>query len=341
MSDATWTPADLLKMNYDAWKAWTVQSAVVLGIFTALDKLKDEATVDSLAKAIQSDRRATEKMVTALTALELLKRDGDEISLTDFSRRHLSEESRDYLGYILVHMHQINPNWTRLARCVKSGGNARSLPEPSPEEIKDLEASRHRHFILGMYSVAVLQARTVTAALDLKGHKRLLDLGGGPGTYAAYFCAANPGLKAVVFDRPPSEAVALEILDRLGVRDRVSFQGGDFLSDPIPGDFDVVWMSQVIHGENPENAALLVKRGVEALRPGGEILIQEFVLDDDRRGPLGPALFTLNMLVQTPGGAAYAYSEIVDMLKGAGINKISEIKGALPPGNRILTGFKD
>ena len=330
-----------MQMNYDAWKAWAVQAAVSLGIFTAVDRLKDKAAVDTLAAEIKADRRAAEKLVTAAAALELLERRGDKLSLTPFSKEYLSEDSPKYFGHVLVHMNQINPNWAHLSRCVRHGANARSLPALSSEELKEMEAARHRHFILAMYNVATLQGDAVAKALDLKGAKRLLDLGGGPGAYAAYFCLHNPGLEAVVFDQPASEEVALDIVDRLGVRGRVAFQGGDFLKSPLPGGFDAVWMSQVLHGEGPEGAALLVKRGAEAAKPGGRVIIQEFVLDDDRAGPPGPALFTLNMLVQTPSGAAYSYSEIESMLKGAGITRIEELSGPFPPGNRIIVGFKD
>jgi SAM-dependent methyltransferase len=329
-----------MKMHYDAWKAWTVQGATSLGLFTALDRLKKDATVDSLADKLGCDRRALEKLCSALCALELISRDGDKLAISKFAQEYLSEDSPKYFGYVLKHMNQISPNWTQLARCVKNGKGVRFLPELTDDELKEREALRHKHFILAMYNVATLQAKSVVEAIDLGKAKKLLDLGGGPGTYAGYFCAKNPALEAVVFDQPTSETVALDILDKLGVKNRVSFVGGDFLSSELPEGFDAVWMSQVLHGEGPLNAALLVKRGFDALRSGGKVIIQEFVLDDDRRGPLGPALFTLNMLVQTKDGAAYSYSEIVQMLKEAGAINIEEIKGPFPPGNRIIAGYK-
>jgi SAM-dependent methyltransferase len=335
-----WSPAELMNLNQTAWKAWAVQSAVSLGLFTAVGRLKGDATVARLAEELKADLRAIDKLATAMVALELLERDKDLLSLTPFSREYLSEDSPKYFGYVSIHMSQINQNWSQLARCVRKGVRARDLPEPTEEEREAHLASWHRHFILAMYNVATLQGESVAAALDLSGAKRLLDLGGGPGTYAAYFCAKNPGLEAVVFDRPISEEVVMGVLDKLGVRDRVSFQGGDFLTSPLPGGFDVVWLSQVLHGEGPDGAALLIKRGAEAARPGGRVVIQEFVLDDDRRGPVGPAVFALNMLVQTPSGGAYTLGEIEGMLRDAGIKRTEELHGPFPPGNRIIVGHK-
>ncbi|MDR3154946.1 MAG: SAM-dependent methyltransferase [Deltaproteobacteria bacterium] len=335
-----WSPQALMAMNYDAWKAWTVQAAVTLGVFTAVGRAEKKATAESLAEDLKADKRALDRLLTALAALGLVIREGDDVSLTAFSGEYLSEDSPGYFGSALSHMAQISPNWIQLARCVRQGTDAASLPPLSEEEEKKLEEARHRHFILAMYNVAALQADSVAAALDLSRAERLLDLGGGPGTYAAYFCARNPRLRAVVFDRPVSEEIALDIIGKLGVRERVSFQGGDFLRSRLPGGFDVVWLSQVLHGESRDGAALLVKKAFDSARPGGRVVIQEFVLDNDRRGPLGPALFSLNMLVQTPGGAAYSYSEIEEMLNEAGIGKIEELKGEFPPGNRIIIGYK-
>jgi SAM-dependent methyltransferase len=332
-----WTARKLLELNQDAWKAWAVQAAVNLGVFTAIDRLGGGATVESVAEGVKADRRGLDMLAAALAALGLVLRDGDALSLTGFSRRHLSEDGPGYFGHLFSHMAQIAPDWLRLAECVRHGANAASLP---PAAAGGPDAGWHRHFLLGMYNVAAIHAGNVAGSLDLSGAESLLDLGGGPGIYAALFCKENPGLRAVVFDRPESGPVAREITGRLGVSGRVTFEGGDFLSSGLPGGFDFVWLSQVLHGEGPGDAARLVERAFGAAKPGGRVAVQEFVLDDDRRGPLGAALFALNMLVQTPAGASYTYSEIEGMLKGAGAARVEEPGLELPPSVRILIGYK-
>jgi cyclopropane fatty-acyl-phospholipid synthase-like methyltransferase len=191
---------------------------------------------------------------------------------------------------------------------------------------------------MGMYNVARLQAANVAKALDLSQANTLLDLGGGPGTYAAAFCAQYPRLSAVVFDRPTSEPVFQEVILQCGMAQRVSFQGGDFFASQLPTGFDAVWLSQILHGESLEKATSLVQRAAATLNPGGVLAIQEFVLNDERDGPLGPALFSLNMLLQTESGSSYTVSEISQMMEKAGILRISEVSAPLPPGNRIFWG---
>jgi SAM-dependent methyltransferase len=338
--DMEWTPEKLLGTNYDAWMAWTIQAAVCLDVFTEVYRLFDDATVDALAEEIHADRRGVDMLVTALASIDLIIRHGDKLELPEFSKTYLMADSPLYFGHVLVHMSQISPAWTQLSRCVEFGTGARFLPPLSKEEEEARDAARHSNFILAMHKVAMRQVERIVNNIDLSDAKTLLDLGGGPGTYAGFFCAVNPKLKAVVFDNPGSEKVALAMLNQLGVKERVSFEGGDFLSSPLPDGFDVVWMSQVLHGESPERAAKLVKRAVECLNNGGRVIIQEFVLDDDRCGPPGPALFSLNMLVQTRGGTAYTFSEICRMMTNAGAVRLEEIEASLPLGNRILMGYK-
>ncbi|MDR2405981.1 MAG: SAM-dependent methyltransferase [Deltaproteobacteria bacterium] len=339
--DKEWTPEALISTNYKAWEAWTIQAAVCLDVFSAIFRLFDDATVDALAEEIQADRRGVDMLVTALASLKLIVRHGDKLELTEFSKNYLVADSPLYFGHVLAHMNQISPAWLQLPRCVERGTGARFLPPLSKEEEEAKDAERHSNFILGMHNVAMRQVERVVNSIDLSNAKNLLDLGGGPGTYAGFFCAVNPQLTAVVFDNPGSEKVALAMLNKLGVKDRVNFVGGDFLSSSLPVGFDVVWMSQVLHGETPERAGKLIKNAFESLNDnGGRLIIQEFVLDDDRTGPVGPALFSLNMLVQTRGGTAYTFSEITKMMSSAGAVRLEEIEASLPLGNRILMGYK-
>jgi SAM-dependent methyltransferase len=334
-----WTPGSLMALNHEAWKATCLQAAVNLRIFSFVSK-KEGLSISELASSMETDTRATNMLVTALTALEFLERDGIGVKLTEFSKKYLVDDSPDYFGDVISHMSFVLPAWLKLSESVKTGNK---VPRPlfsKQSEQEKYDKDRHKSFILGMYNVASLQAEVICEALDLSKVHKLLDLGGGPGTYAAYFCAKNPGLKAVVFDRPTSEPLALGVLDKLNVKDRVTFVGGDFLTSELPKGFDAVWLSQVLHGENKENAGKLVKRAADTLNPGGLIIIQEFVLNDSLDGPVGPAIFALNMLVQTDGGAAYTHSEINLMLKEAGAIEIKEVQGKFPPGNRIYVGIK-
>jgi len=330
-----WTAGEMLQLSSAYWAPCTLQASLVLDIFTILDDMLSAgrtATVSAVAEATGSDERALEMLASALTALDFLERDGNTLLLPEHSRTYLSQRSPDYIGYIIKHHVHLTPYWARLAEAIKSGHPVKG------STIHTEDQDERESFLMGMFNVAEHQAERIAAALDLSGRSRLLDLGGGPGTYAVYFCRANPQLKATIFDRPTSETFAMNVVRRFGLEDRIRFAGGDFLRDPLPGDCDVAWLSQVLHGENPDDAAKLVRRAGEALRPRGLLAIQEFVLHDDHSGPVHPALFGLNMLIGTEGGQAYTRHDIETMLRSAGAESVRRLDVELPMGCGILIG---
>lgn len=332
----TWTAPEMLALSSAYWQTFALQAAVALDVFTAVEESAKEggaATVPGLAKTLACDERALGMLATALASMGFLTRDGQRLCLPDHSATYLSRNSEAYIGYIIKHHIHITPAWAKLAEAVKTGRSVRALSSSDTDDADERES-----FLLGMFNVAMNQAERIASALDLTGRKRLLDLGGGPGTYAVFFCRANPGLTATIFDRPTSEPIARQVVTRFGLEDRVVFAGGDFLHDSLPQGFDVAWLSQVLHGESPEDAARLVARAASVLNPGGLLIIQEFVLDDDGAGPEHPALFSLNMLVGTEGGQAYTWSEITSMLRAAGAVAVERLNVDLPQGCGILIG---
>jgi SAM-dependent methyltransferase len=189
-----------------------------------------------------------------------------------------------------------------------------------------------------MFNIARLQAEKIAQALDLSGKNTLIDVGGGPGTYAVYFCKKNPGLKATIFDLPTTAPFAKKIIAEYGLENRIGFASGDFLAGPLPKGQDVAWLSQVLHGETPSDAARLLKNAAACLDRGGLLCVQEFALKDDRTGPAHAALFSLNMLVRTEGGQAYTEGEIARMMISAGALDVHALEVDLPSDCRVLVG---
>jgi SAM-dependent methyltransferase len=196
-------------------------------------------------------------------------------------------------------------------------------------------------FLMGMFNLAMGIAPELAPMFDLSGRKRLLDLGGGPGTYAIHFCLANPELNAVVLDRPTTEPFARKTAERFGLAGRIDFIGGDFNSDPISGGpYDVAWLSHILHSNSYEECDECIEKTVTALDPGGLILIHDFILDDTKDGPEFPALFALNMLVGTDSGRSYSKAEIVSMLEKAGVKEIKHHAFRAPNDSSILYGVR-
>jgi cyclopropane fatty-acyl-phospholipid synthase-like methyltransferase len=193
---------------------------------------------------------------------------------------------------------------------------------------------------MGMFNLASQLAPRIAQNLDLEGKRKLLDLGGGPGTYAIHFCRQHPELTAVVYDLPTTREFAERTIASFGLSDRVTFVPGDFDLDSVPTGFDIAWLSHILHGEGPQGCATILRKGVAALEPGGILLVQEFILNDPKDGPLFPALFSMNMLLNTDSGQAYSQQELAGMMAAAGLGEVQRLPVELPNGAGIMAGIK-
>ena len=330
MEEKPWTPAELLQLSGGYWSACALHAGVKLDVFTPL--AERALTAAELAGQLQSDRRGLAMLLDSLAALKLLEKRGESYAATPFSAEYLARSSPQYLGFILLHHHNLMASWAQLDEAVKDGG-------PLRERVSHMsdEAARES-FEMGMFNLAMQLAPRIVPQIDLSGRRRLLDLGGGPGTYAIHFCQRNPGLAAAVYDLPSTRPFAEKTIARFGLADRIAFVAGDFDLEEIEGRFDVAWLSHILHAEGPEGCAAVLKKAVAALEPGGLILVQEFILDDGKDGPLFPALFSLNMLLGTPAGQAYSQGELFAMLAAAGVGDLRRLPLELPNGAGVIAG---
>ena len=191
---------------------------------------------------------------------------------------------------------------------------------------------------MGMFNMAMNMAPRIVPLIDLSGRSHLLDLGGGPGTYAIHFCRANPELAATVFDLPTTQPFAEKTIDGFDLSDRIAFRGGNFLEDDIGSGYDVAWLSHILHGEGPDDCRRILDKTARALIAGGLVIIHEFILDDTMDSPLFPALFSLNMLLGTSSGRAYSESQLQHMLAEAGAKQVRRIRFESPNDSSILIG---
>ncbi|HBG05245.1 MAG: SAM-dependent methyltransferase [Geobacteraceae bacterium GWC2_58_44] len=328
MEKRTWTPPQLLELAGGYWSTCALHAGVKLDLFTPLSA--GPLSAQELASRINCDSRGLAMLLDALAAMDLLDKTGERYAATPFAGRFLSRTSPDYLGHIIMHHHHLMSSWTKLDQAVQSG-------EPVRERVshEDVEASRES-FLMGMFNLAMQIAPMIVPQIDLSGRRRLLDLGGGPGTYAVHFCRKNPDLTAVVCDLPTTRSFAEQTVERFGLSDRISFEARDFESEELPTGFDVAWLSHVLHGIGPKSCATVLKKAVSALEPGGLILVQEFILEDSKDAPLFPALFSLNMLLGTPEGQSYSQGELFGLLAAAGATDMRRIALQLPNGAGVI-----
>ena len=330
MDNSTWTPASLLQLSGGYWSSCAVHAGVKLDLFTHLSD--QDLEVSDLAALLSLDSRGLEMLLNALAALNLLQKNGVAYRATQFAAEYLSRNSPGYLGYIILHHHHLMPGWAMLDVAVRDGLPVRDRVSHSDDE------SIRECFEMGMFNLAMQIAPRIVRHIDLAGRSRLLDLGGGPGTYAIHFCLQNPQLESVVYDLPTTRRFAERTIASFGLEKRVSFEDGDYVTEGIQGRFDAAWLSHILHGEGPESCAAILEKAVSALDPGGVLMVQEFILDDSKDGPVFPALFSLNMLVGTISGQAYSQGELLEMMSRSGLKDLRRHEIELPNGAGIITG---
>ena len=332
MEPFNWNPGTLLEMSGYYWKTCTLHTGVKLDIFTVIGS--NTLSCDQINKTLKLDTRGLCLLLNSLSALGLLVKDDETYSNSPSALTFLSKESPQYLGFMIMHHYHLMESWHKMDTAIIEGRQTRRRSSFSDEE-------RRESFLMGMFNIGMATAPGLSKELDLSGCKRLLDLGGGPGTFAIHFCLANPGLKASVYDLETTRPFAEKTIKKFNVSDRVDFLPGNYVEDEFiePDLFDVAWLSHILHGEGPEQACQIIGKAVSALKPGSKIFIHEFILNDNMDGPLFPALFSINMFLGTPDGQSYSETQLSEMLKSHGVKNIQRLSFVGPTQSGILSGI--
>lgn len=324
------TPAALLQLSGGYWKTCALHAGAMLDVFTPIGD--GAMSASALAAVLGCDARALAMLLNALAAMELLVKSGEDYRQSETAREFLDTRSPRYIGFVIRHHHRLMASWTELPEAVRTGRPRldRQQRAQDPQGRED--------FLMAMFNLASAIAPRLAKAIDLSGRRRLLDLGGGPGTYAVHFCLENPELTATVFDLATTEPFARSVARRFGVADRVAFRAGDYFEDAVPGGFDVAWLSQILHAEDPDGCLAILRKAVGALGPGGTVFVHDFMLRDTLDGPEFAALFSLNMLLVTPHGQAYSEGQIRGLMEQAGLRDIELLDFLGPNDSRVLRG---
>lgn len=298
---------------------------------------------DDLRREIGLESRPSVVLFTALKAMGLLTRDrAGLLQLTPLSREHLVPSAPfDISGYIRLAaespgvkemVERLRTN--RPAGATDDQGTAFIFREGT-ESAMEREASA-RFLTLALAGRARNVAPHLAKVFDLNGVNTLLDVGGGTGIYSIACVKANPGLRAIVWDRPEVLKVAAEMIREFGVEDRIELRTGDMFVDPVPSA-DVLLLSNILHDWDVPECRKLIGRCAESLSEGGRLLIHDVFLNDELDGPLPIALYSAALFTITEG-RAYSTAEYKQWLADAGLQP-TEIKPTLIHCG-VLTGLK-
>jgi predicted O-methyltransferase YrrM len=301
---------DLMAVGHGYQQSMILLAALKLGVFRALAGGACDAKV--LARRVGADEEKLSILLDALAAQGLAGKTGKKYRIAQVARDHLLPGPRSMESILLHHLDGWG-KWGRLTDTVRARHAKRGGADGGYQE----------NFIRGMEENSRERAAAVARKISLRSGDRVLDLGGGPGTYAVAWAQAYPSADIAMFDTPGTLRVARKILREKRAEVRIRLMEGDFLKDPLGGPYDFIWISQILHAYSGLDCVKLLRRARSSLAPGGRVAVQEFLLSESKTSPPGPAFFSVHMVAVTEGGRAYTAKEIAGMMRSAGFRKIS------------------
>jgi SAM-dependent methyltransferase len=283
-------------------------AAQELGIFEALGD--GPATIDVLAARTGLAVRAARISADAMVALGILERDGDRYRNGGVAATYLSGRGPGALRPFLRFWDKVSyPAWEGLADALARG---------PAQAIFEFDDELQQVISEGIEAILAGPARAPGGAVDLTAHRRLLDIGGGTGSWTIAVAQRYPDLLATVLELPTVAELARARIADAGLDDRIDAVAGDAIEDELPTGYDVFLVANLVHYFSPEKNRELLTRIRRAAEPGSRLLLADFWTDPTHTQPVHAALMAGEFAVHLHDGDVYSVDEIAGWLASTG-----------------------
>lgn len=318
MSDNQPAPDEILRLINGYWSTGIIAAAATHHLFTHLDQGAD--TAGELARRADISERGAQTLLDGLLSINLVELHGTRYRNSPSAAAYLVQgRPADLSGMArlkLGHMAHL----TTLPDVVAAGG---PISDPTTE------VADNPHWGKVVTAIAAQSVPAAAVAADVlhlseAGAISILDVGGGSGVYSATWLERNPQARSTQLDWEPINQIARRLLDERGLGDRFSCIDGDFhTTDFGTAAYDVALYSHIAHQEGPEDNVAVFTRLKDALKPGGALVVCDYVVQDDRSGPAFPLLFASEMLLKSKQGGTWRRSDYHDWLTKAGFTDVT------------------
>lgn len=330
-------PEEVFEIAFGYMASKALFAAAHLRVFDEL--AQGPKTLTELAKATRAEERGLSTLLTALVSvglLESLEGDGGGFRNAPASQAMLvSSPEGSFAEYCRNQIdRQMYPFLHNIADVLR--GRRDTVP------FEDYEAwfgdpAEALLYSESQHEVSLPAAALLAATIDLSGCRQLLDVGGGSGAFSITLCQRYPELTATVLDFPNVVEVGRRFVAKAGLAERIGFVAGNALEVDWPGGQDAVLFSYVSGSVSAEGVGELYRHAHRALRPGGIVLVHDFMIDDDRSGPRLPALWAFQHAAFTPGGIALTPAFVTGCLRESGFEELS-VAPFIPGMTRLARG---
>lgn len=314
-----------MKFSWSYVPPLVMEAAIRNRVFDVLDA--GPKTVKETAEATGASERGLRAIMNVLVGLEFLAKGEDgRYALTPESAAFLVSTKPGFQGGILRHAsRQLIPNWLHLTEVVATGKPVAAVNQ------QGTGTEFFQQFVTDIFPMSYPSAKVLAAHLKLDG-ARVLDLAAGSGVWGIALAESSPRVTVTAVDWPDVLGATRATVEKFGLTDRYNFVGGDLLEADFGRGHHVALLGHILHSEGEARSRKLLKKTFDALAPGGTIAIGEFLVEQDRSGPLGSLFFATNMLVNTDEGDTFSFEEISAWLREAGFvdARLLEAPGPAP-----------
>ncbi len=307
----------ILDISYAFQKSRILLTACEFEIFSIIGD--NGLSSEKIAHKIDTDKIATERLLNALCALDLLIKKDNLYYNTKASMKHLVQGSEEFLGN-MEYIASTWDTWSNLSQTIKTG---KSLKFAS-NDINNIK-------LIDNYSAAVfwrasVEANDIVNLIKRSGAKRILDLGGGMGAYAKALALQNPKAEIILFDIPHVASLARKNIGQWGLDNQIKVMEGNFHTDDIGKGYDLIFISRVLQLYSIWDNVKLLQKCFDSTTYGGHIVINESIIENDRTQPIQHVIWSLNLLLNSNGGDTYTETDLWVMMREAWYKNIVRIK---------------
>lgn len=312
-------PQLLQNIHWGGAASLILSSAIEIDVFTAINA--GNGTVEKIARAVGIPLRPARMLLDALVGLEVLGKARGAYKLTPESKAFLVKGESNYLGAALLASQERIQDWFKLTTSLKNGRPIEKSLSPADKTLFFTELVKAIFPV--SYASGVILCKKLGVGKSLKGLK-VLDVGCGSAAWSIAFALADSGSQVTGLDFPEVLEVAKNYVQRFRLQKQYEFKPGDYHQvDFGNATYDAVILGHICHMEGEVGTKKLFKKAFDALRPGGKLLVGEFIANDLRTGPQLPLMFAMNMLLYTEHGDVFTAKDLKRWMDFTGFKKVS------------------
>lgn len=303
-----------------------IEAGVQLKVFDAL--ASGPRSLEEVSRETGASVRGLQALMDALAGFQLLNKNAGVYSNGPEADAFLVSTRPGFQGGLFRHVSsQLIPKWLNLTEIVRTG-----KPVAPGVNQEDSGAEFFQQFVEDIFPMSYRAACTLAEALVARAEEpvSVLDLAAGSGVWGIAMAQASPMVRITAVDWSGVLPVTQKMVGRFGLADRFQFVAGDLLKADFGSGHGIATLGHILHSEGEARSRELLKKVFAALASGGNIAIQEFLVNEDRSGPLPGLIFAVNMLVNTDVGNTYSVKEIGGWLEDSGFRQVRTIDAPGP-----------